>query len=45
MDFDVSPEMASVVVQKYLIPMFEAENEQIMDKKRGKFMGIDNFQQ
>ena len=39
MDFDVGPEIAAVVVQKYFIPMFEVENETIMDKKRAKLTG------
>ena len=31
MDFEVSPEIAAIVVEKYLIPMFETENEKVMD--------------
>ena len=34
LNFDVSPEIAAIVVEKYLLPMFDAEQRIHMTKKR-----------
>ena len=34
MDVDVSPEIAAIVVEKYLLPMFDADHRIHLTKKR-----------
>ena len=39
MDIEVDPEIAAIVIEKYLLPMFEADNQTIVDRKRMKDFG------
>ena len=39
MDIEVSPEIAAIVIEKYLLPMFEADNQSIVNRKRMKELG------
>ena len=45
LNFDVSPEIAAIVVEKYLLPMFDAEQRIHMTKKDLKQLENNNRNQ